>query len=495
VGCLLFLPPQGGSHIVQIVASGFSRRIFAALIVLLLAVAAQAHDIPADVTVHTFIKPEGKSLTLLVRVPLNAMRDVNFPLRGPGFLDLSRVDPFLRDAALLWIAGSIEMNEDNVRLDAPRLIAARVSLPSDRSFVSYSDALLHVSEGRLAPQTDIAWDQAMLDARFEYSIASDRSRFSIRPWFARLGLRVVTVLRFIVPAGDVRAFELTGDPGLVSLDPRWHQAALRFVRLGFEHILSGTDHLLFLLCLVIPIRRIKPLVIVITAFTAAHSITLIAAALNARPNGLWFPPLIETLIAASIVYMALENIVFSATPDGSMPLLRISTWKIAFAFGLVHGFGFSFALRESLQFAGSHLLTSLLSFNLGVELGQLAVLAIMVPALHVLFRVVVAERIGTIILSALIAHTAWHWTGERWSRLRQFGWPALDVATIVILVRGLIIFVAFAAVTWIVVTIVSRRRAERNFTRVEGPVPSEQEFTRVEGPVPSERKFTRVEGA
>ena len=456
----------------------------------------QAHDIPADVTVQAFVKPEGKSLRLVVRVPLKAMRDVNFPLRGPGFLDLSRADPFLRDAALLWIAGSMEVEEESVRLDSPRLIAARVALPSDRSFVSYADALRHVSGAPLTAQTDIPWDQAMLDALFEYSIASDQSRFSIRPAFARLGLRVVTVVRFVAPAGDLRAFEFTGDPGLVRLDPRWHQAALRFMRLGFEHILTGTDHLLFLLCLVIPIRRLRPLIVVITAFTAAHSITLIAAALNAAPNGLWFPPLIETLIAASILYMALENIVVSATPERSIPLLHIPIWAIAFAFGLVHGFGFSFALRESLQFAGSHLLTSLLSFNVGVELGQLAVLAIMVPSLYVLFRFVVAERIGTIILSALVAHTAWHWTGERWSRLRQFAWPTLDVVTFVMLVRGLIILVAIVAATWVVVSIVSRRRAQndRQSTPVEAPAPSDREITRVEGPAPSDGEIARVEG-
>src|SRR6516165_1023834 len=100
---------------------------------------------------------------------------------------------------------------------------------------------------------------------------------------------------------------------------------------------------------------------------------------------------------------------------------------IAFAFGLVHGFGFSFALRETLQFAGSHLLTSLLSFNVGVELGQLLVLVAMIPALELLFRRVVAERMGTIILSALVAHTGWHWMLERWDRLRQyrFEWPEL----------------------------------------------------------------------
>ena len=70
-------------------------------------------------------------------------------------------------------------------------------------------------------------------------------------------------------------------------------------------------------------------------------------------------------------------------------------------------------MRDSLQFAGSHLLTSLLSFNLGVELGQLLVLAIAVPMLELFFRYGVAERMGTIILSALVAHTGWHWLTER----------------------------------------------------------------------------------
>ncbi len=80
---------------------------------------------------------------------------------------------------------------------------------------------------------------------------------------------------------------------------------------------------------------------------------------------------IETLIAMSVFYMALENIVVRAS--------RKARWIITFLFGLVHGFGFSFGLQHTLQFAGSHLLTSLLSFNVGVELGQLLVLALLVP--------------------------------------------------------------------------------------------------------------------
>ena len=94
-------------------------------------------------------------------------------------------------------------------------------------------------------------------------------------------------------------------------------------------------------------------------------------------------------------------------------------WIIAFAFGLVHGFGFSFALRETLQFAGDHLLTSLLAFNVGVEIGQLAVLLVLIPALGLLFRHVVPERLGIIILSVLVAHTAWHWMIERGERARE----------------------------------------------------------------------------
>jgi HupE / UreJ protein len=436
------------------------RNLFVVLCLLILGPALLAHDIPSDVIVQAFVRPQGKLLKLVVRVPLKAMRDVNFPLRGPGFLDLSKADQFLDDAAVLWIGNSVEIYEGDVRLRAPQLAVARASLPSDRSFDSYDHAVQHLSEPRLPVETEIAWDQAMMDLLFEYPIASEASRFSIHPDFARLGLRVVTVVRFLPPGGTVRAFEFTGDPGLVRLDPRWYQAAFRFVYLGATHILTGADHLLFLLCLIIPFRRIKPLVIVVTAFTAAHSLTLIAAASNLGPDGLWFPPLIETLIAASIVYMALENIVVSASAESVGSRLGHARWAMAFGFGLVHGFGFSFALRESLQFAGSHLLTSLLSFNLGVELGQLAVLVVMVPALNLLFRFVVPDRIGTIILSSLIAHSAWHWTAERGSRLRQFAWPSLDPVTLMILVRALIVVVGAVAVWWFVFGVLARRASQ-----------------------------------
>ena len=414
-----------------------------------------AHDVPNDLTVQEFVKPEGQQLHVVLRVPLAALADIEIPQRGPGYLDFSRLDVWLPTVASRWMDDYTELYEGDRRLSGPRIAAVRISLPSDKSFETYGAALAHVTtDPRLSNETTLISNQALLDVLYEYPIQSDLSDFSIDPVLEKLGLKATTVIRFLPPSGVVRAFEFLGDPGLVRLDPRWHQAALRFVHLGFLHILEGTDHLLFLFCLVIPFRRFRALVAVVTAFTVAHSMTLIGSAYNLAPDALWFPPLIETLIAMSIVYMALENIV-------AVNLTR--RWLITFGFGLVHGFGFSFALRQTLQFAGSYLLTSLLSFNVGVELGQLLVLVLMIPALELVFRRVVAERMGTIILSALVAHTGWHWMIERGGRLGQFRfqWPALTVTLMLSAVRWLMLIVVLAGLVWLLFGVL-RHWAERS---------------------------------
>jgi hypothetical protein len=430
------------------------KRIKIALLVFTAAVSltlrAFAHEIPNDVTVQAFLKPEANRLVLLVRVPLRACRDAEFPTRGPGYLDLARADQALRDAATVWISDNIALFENDSRLPAPKIVAVRASLESERLF-DYDQQISLITGPKLPNETELYWNQGLLDVMFEYPIESDRSRFLIQPSLSGLGLRVVSVLRFLPPGGAVRAFEFEGDPGLIRLDPSWLQAALSFVRAGFLHILDGTDHLLFLFCLVIPFRRFRTLVKIVTAFTVAHSVTLIASAYNVGPDSLWFPALIETLIAVSIVYMALENIV------GSQIQRR---WMIAFGFGLVHGFGFSFALKQTLQFAGSHLLTSLLSFNIGVELGQLFVLVLLIPILELLFNYVVAERMGTIILSAIVAHTGWHWMIERADKLRQYGWPKITAAQLATGMRWLMILVVIAAAIWLLNLLRKRRASE-----------------------------------
>jgi hypothetical protein len=146
--------------------------------------------------------------------------------------------------------------------------------------------------------------------------------------------------------------------------------------------------------------------------------------------------------------MALENIVQAAT--GKLTESGVGhRWMIAFAFGVVHGFGFSFALRESLQFAGDHLVWSLFAFNIGVELGQIAILLILIPALGLLFQFVVPERLGIIIISALVAHTGWHWMLERGDQLAKFPLPTLDAAFIASAMRGLMAVLILVAAVWL----------------------------------------------
>lgn len=371
---------------------------------------ARAHEVPSDVTVRMLVRPAGDRVRLLVRAPLEAMQDITFPTVGPGYLDAPRAAPQLRDAAELWLADNLELYEGGRRLPLA-IVNVRASIPSDRSFAAYDTALAHVRAPPLPGGLDLPWQQALLDVEFEAPIASESSLFSLRARTERLGMRVVNAVRFIGASGVERVFQIEGDSGVVALDPRWHQSMLRFLVQGFEHILDGADHLLFLLCLVVPFRRqLRALVWIVTAFTAGHSITLIASAYGLAPSGFWFPPFVETLIALSIVYMAVENVVF-ATPR--------TRWPIALGFGLVHGFGFSFALQNTLQFAGEHVLTSLLSFNVGIELGQLLVLIVIVPALNVLFRYVDA-RVGGIVIAVIVGHTAWHWLGERLTALGAF---------------------------------------------------------------------------
>jgi len=415
-----------------------------ALVLLLPTWSGEAHEIPSDVTVQAFIRPQGNTLRALVRVPLVSMRDFNWAVREPGYLEMVEATEMSRDAAQLWIAQYVEMLEADVNLGFPVVEAVRIAVPGDRAFQSYETALANVLSAPLPADIELPMQQAMLDVLLEWRITNESADFTIVPGWAHLGIRTLTILRFQPPGGSERVFQYTGTPssGTVRLDPRWHQAALRFIVLGFGHILDGIDHLLFLFCLVVPFRSIRALIPIVTSFTIAHSITLIASALGLAPNALWFPPLIETLIALSIVFMAFENII------GAKLHRR---WMIAFGFGLVHGFGFSFALSESLQFAGAHLLTSLLSFNIGVELGQLFVLAVTVPVLDFVFRRWLPEVMGTVALSAFLAHTGWHWMTERGSALLQYSFtvPVLNLAFAATLMRWLMLALIIVGAAWI----------------------------------------------
>jgi hypothetical protein len=399
---------------------------------------ALAHDIPGELRLHAFAKPEGERLRVLVRVPLDLLLNLNLPKRGPGYLDLAAAEGHI-PKAIAATTKELLFFEDGRQL-ALAHGEGRFSPPSDKSFESFDQALALVRGARLPASTDVFWNQGYFDAYLEYAIASPHAGFAL-DFHVAPGLRdrLKLDLRFVAAAGRVRAYEIPTASGRVDIDPRWHQAAGSFVRSGFWHILDGLDHLLFLLCLVMPFRRLSwTLVGVITAFTAAHSITLIAAAYGAVPSGAWFPPLVEMLIAASILYMAIENVL---RPN----LAR--RWMVTALFGLIHGFGFSFLLQNQLQFAGDHLLLSLLAFNFGIELGQLLFISVIIPVIALtLSKIRISDMIITVVVSAFVGHTAWHWLTERWAVLAKVEWPQPDPVRLAL---WLLLAAALGALAWV----------------------------------------------
>lgn len=403
-----------------------------------------AHDIPSEVRVQLFFKPEGQRLRVLVRAPLEAMTDIDWPLVGlEGLLDVSRADPFLRDASTLWLGDNLFVTENGAALPYPVVAAVRASLPGDRAFESYETALAQVLGPRLPDDTRLVKNQGAIDVLFEYPIVSDRSRFAMYPRFARLASQTQTIIRFLGAEQPERVFEIHGDGGTVLLDPRWFEAAWRFITEGFFHIIDGAEHLLFLFVLLVPFRRFKALVPIVTSFTIAQTLTILASVYDMTPSALWFPTFVDMLTAASILYLAFENI--------AGPRLE-RRWIMTFAFGLAHGFAFAFPLQQTLQFAGAHVLTSLVAFNIGIEAGLLLLVALLVPALTLLFQFAVTERMGTIIFSALVAHTAWHWTWERYNQLTQyqFAAPVVDALFLAIVLRWLMVLVILIAAGYII---------------------------------------------
>ncbi|MDF1562538.1 MAG: HupE/UreJ family protein [Deltaproteobacteria bacterium] len=151
-----------------------------------------------------------------------------------------------------------------------------------------------------------------------------------------------------------------------------------YLWLGVMHIWGGIDHVLFVICLLVVADRFRGLLGVITSFTAAHTITLLASALGAFSLS---PGIVEPAIAASILYVAGEN-VWAAHTGREKISHGWRRYAVTFAFGLIHGFGFSYVLRDEVGLPTEALLPALLSFNVGVELGQVVVVAAAWPVLR-----------------------------------------------------------------------------------------------------------------
>lgn len=178
------------------------------------------------------------------------------------------------------------------------------------------------------------------------------------------------LVRFELEPGEAQVHRLTSDATSFTVPARAGVLEIftSYVALGFSHILEGLDHLLFVFAMLLLVPTYKRLFWAVTAFTLAHSITLAAASLGI----LRIPsPPVEAVIALSIVFLAYELCLPAERRD---PLTMRAPWLVSFGFGLIHGLGFAGALRE-IGLPESDIPLALFSFNVGVELGQLAFIA------------------------------------------------------------------------------------------------------------------------
>lgn len=220
-------------------------------------------------------------------------------------------------------------------------------------------------------------------------------------WSAILGEHYQTLANVRTSSGERQiTIEETSRKTAIDVDRPVATGWLDFIKLGIEHIVTGYDHLLFLVALLATAKGAWSVVRIVTAFTLAHSVTLSLAVL-----GIVTIPgrIIEPLIAASIVWVALENLVVKE------PGRR--RWIWAFAFGLVHGFGFASALGE-LGLQGPAIARALVGFNLGIEIGQLMFVAVFLPALMLLQRGRGAELIPR-LASLAVAAVGAYWFVQR----------------------------------------------------------------------------------
>jgi len=298
-----------------------------------------------------------------------------------------------------------EQDEQNTRLleaavDGDTTAAERVAAAL-RQAARFSIAGAACTPGRITFQGSRAGDGKVV-MEMALSCATGRSLTIHDDWADVLGGHYQTIMSVRRPGRP--SVELSFGPdrheATIDLSANAGTGWLSFIAMGAEHILSGPDHLLFLLALLATAKGVWPIVRIVTGFTVAHSITLSLAAL-----GVVDVPgrIVEPLIAATIIWVAVENIV--------APAKTRWRWLLAAVFGLVHGLGFASALTE-LGLPRDAMVRAVVGFNVGVELGQLAFVAVVMPPLVWLARYGRFARLPQ-VLSVLVAIMGGVWLVER----------------------------------------------------------------------------------
>ena len=372
----------------------------AVLATISLAAPSQAHFLMTETKRVVHVAPHPEGLQLYIRLPLA------LPLAGKAGGRLADGSPkpapytviALEGDRLVHYVDSSQIRGDALGLgrlvaDGHRLVFGNVApgasveavrvypaaeQPPFSTLAEARAALVGASYSAGAPPLFVG--DATIDVQLYYAAADLGTRFelssSLNPDLA--GVATLENLIYDHRGDATQVYRATGSlASPVTISPSALSAAANFIVQGFYHIIEGIDHVLFVLCLTIGAAELVNLLWRVTGFTLGHTVTLIGGFLGYAPSAAWFIPAVETAIALSIIYAGVVAIL--QRPGAA-------TFVVTTVIGLLHGLGFAFVLGKILEIDSPNLTVSLLSFNLGVEVGQITIILAVWPALFVLAR-------------------------------------------------------------------------------------------------------------
>jgi len=390
-------------------------------------VAANGADIPSEIVLQGFMKQDGNRARLLVRVPLVLLQVAALPRRGPGYLDLARIDEKLNEVAQST-GRQIEISDDGAPL-IPMVRASRISPLSDRSFGAYETALASLAGPRLPIDTDLFWNQGFFDVELEYPLHGADAHLSIRVNVApELERRVKLRLAFLPVGAPPRNYEIASGSGWIPLDPTAVVATWLSLKRGFVDSFAF-ERLVFLLCLIGPFRNVRSLLAVVVAMAGMQALTMTASGAHWFSDVPWLQPFADVALSVAVVLVAIGNL--------GAPSLR-RRWFIAAVIAALGGFAIGPLFATSWQFAGAHPVVAALAYNAGMIIGAVVILIVALVALRALFAATLGESLGVIVLSALSALIAWQWLFDGLHRLQHATAGGVASSSIVAVARWLL---------------------------------------------------------
>ena len=346
----------------------------------------------------------GPLLLILIALAWMALIGTAVRAHDPG---LSALDINVSDGA---ISASLSIAAPDVALVTSGESDARRKL----SELAHDAVRLSVDGKAVPPVIDeVSLEDGAAQVRLSFAIAPSRSRArrlevtSDVPQHIALGHRELMVVSLNDRVVAERLLDARSGPVAIDIDaasPSVARTVWHFLELGVRHILSGYDHLVFVAGLLLAARSLRELAIALTAFTAAHSVSLALVVFGGFHAA---PSIVEPLIAASIAWVGLENL---------MRRQHGARWFVVFGFGLVHGFGFAGALMElGFGSTAAEIALALVSFNAGVEAGQLAVASALLPLVWAMRSRPVWQRRLLPVCSVMIVMAGAYWLIERLS--------------------------------------------------------------------------------